>query len=384
MNFSIYNTSINNNQINNFTINNILSINNFDKLKSKNILSLSLYKTNNASSIQFSKNYILILKYAKQLAKLFNLSLLLFIDYTIYENTNYINQINKIKDKNIIIIKYDSLNIRKHLAYQQFYGEIIKFLPLFNYNKNLFNEVYIFDYEDYLNTKILINSKKLLDDIKLWKLSKNIKQKHKLDIIFYVYPYTKLNYKFNDANPLYINKDKLVLSSNYIICNYKFNYKIFDNIINNSTLYGKQLIKNNLIKHEITSQTFLTFILYDYIKKCKYGYIEYFNINYIIDKIFYNLYDPELTEKKLNIYKQEVIKLSQFVLQTDNTNIKQLYKLLLNLTNKKRLYEYLMLLYKSKNYNIFDKHSLEYILKYNNVNNTFNFIYKDKFNYYEC
>ena len=43
-----------------------------------------------------------------------------------------------------------------------------------------------------------------------------------------------------------------------------------------------------------------------------------------------------------------------------------------------------MLLYKSKNYNIFDKQSLEYILKYNNVNNTFNFIYKDKFNYYEC
>ena len=224
---------------------------------SKNIIVSSLYKLNSITINKFNKNYLNVIKFCQKIAKKFNLSFILFIDYTIYENKKYLQELNKIKNKNTFILKYDLPNIKKYSAFQQFYGDLIKLCPLFDYENNNFKNVFIFDIEYYLYNKINRN------ELNLWEKTLDLYIKNKLNIIYSVFPFTKIEYKYNDVNPYYVNKDNLILLSNKIICNYKFDHKIFDKIMFNSVVEKryKQSINNKLIKKEITSQTFLTFIL---------------------------------------------------------------------------------------------------------------------------
>ena len=356
----------------------------FDKINyskiSNNLIVSSLYKLEFITTNKFNKNYLNIIKFCQKLSKTFDLTFLLFIDYTIYENNKYLKELEKIKNKNMIIIKYEFPNIKKYTGFQQFYGDLIKLCPLFNYKNNNFKNVFIFDVEYYLYNEIDKN------ELNLWIKTFNLYKKDKLDIIHFVFPYTKLNVKYNEINPFYLNKDKLILLSNKIICNYKFDYKIFDKIIFNSVIEKKykQYIKNKMINKEITSQTFLTFILYNYIKKLNTGYIEFYNLYYILYKMYINYFDLELSENQNKIRQNELIKMFQFILQTDENNFKKLYnKLNMNLDDYlKRFYTYIEKMLKTKNYKIFDKNTMLYILNYKNYIKIYNFVYKDKYNFF--
>ena len=241
--------------ITNTNYNNLFNQINYSKI-SNNIISIALYKIDFITINRFNKLYLNILKYCKKISEKFNLSILLFIHNSIYENKKYMNEINKILNNNILIIKYKFNKNTKSL---------INLLPLFNFNNNKFNNVFIFDILYYFDYGVKIN----MNDFKLWIYSYNYYIKNKLDVIFSVYPFTKCHYNFHNYNPKDINKDNLILSSNFFITNHKFNNIIFDKIIK--------------LNKEIENNEFFTFYLYQYIIKLKYGYIEYFNLkNYNI------------------------------------------------------------------------------------------------------
>ena len=353
--------------------------NNIDYTKlSKNIIVSSLYKLESISINRFNKNYMNIIQFAQKIAETFNLSFILFIDYTIYENKKYLQNLDKIKNKNTFIIKYDFPDIKKYSAFQQFYGDLIKLCPLFDYENNNFENVFIFDVEYYLFEGINKN------ELDLWTKTFDLYNKNKLDIIHSVFPFTKISYKYNKYNPYYVNKDDLILFPNKIICKYKFDNKIFDKIMFKSIIEKrfKQSIKNKLLKKEITSQTFLTFILYNYIKKLETGYIEYYNLIYIINRLSDTYFDLELTVKQNEKRQSEIIKMFQYIIQTDENNFKILYRKLINKINVylNRFYNYIEIMDKSKNYKIFDKYTIKYILSYKYCRRTYNFIYKNKYN----
>ena len=353
--------------------------NNIDYTKlSKNIIVSSLYKLESITINKFNKNYINVIKFCQKIAKTFELSFILFIDYTIYENKKYLQELNKIKNKNIFILKYEFPNIKKYSAFQQFYGDLIKLCPLFDYKNNNFKNVFIFDIEYYLYNDINKN------ELNLWVKTFELFNVNKLEIIHSVYPFSKIEYKYNEINPYYVNKDNLILLSNKIICKYKFDHKIFDNIMFNSVIEKKykHSINNKLLNKEITCQTFLTFILYNYIKKIKSGYIEFYNLIYIINQLFKTYFDLELTERQNEKRQRELINMFQCVIQTDEDNFKILYKELINNLEYylKQFYIYIEIMDKSKNYKIFDKNTIKYILSYKYYIKTYNFIYKNKYN----
>jgi len=356
----------------------------FDKIDysqiSNNIIVSSLYKLESVPIKRFNKKYLDVIKFGQKIAKTFNLSFILFIDYTIYENKKYINDLKKIINNNTFIIKYNFPFIRKYSAFQQFYGDLIKLCPLFDYYNNKFKTVFIFDVEYYLYDGIHKN------ELDLWKYIFNLYLRDKLYIIHSVYPYTKINTKYNNVNPYYLNKDNLILLPNKIICNYKFNHKIFDKIMFNSDIEKKYKcsIKNKMLKKEITTQTFLTFILYNQIKNIKSGYIEFYNLYYILDKIFITFYDLELTEKQNRKRQRELINMFQCVIQTDEDNFKVLYKELINNLDHylKRFYDYIEIMIKKKNYKIFDKNTMLYLLSYKNYIKVYNYIYKNKYEFF--
>lgn len=334
--------------ITNTNYNNLFNQINYSKI-SNNIISIALYKIDFITINRFNKLYLNILKYCKKISEKFNLSILLFIHNSIYENKKYMNEINKILNNNILIIKYKfNKNIKS----------LINLLPLFNFKNNKFNNVFIFDILYYFDYGVKIN----MNDFKLWIYSYNYYIKNKLDIIFSVYPFTKCHYNFHNYNPIDINKDNLILSSNFFITNHKFNNIIFDKIIK--------------LNKEIENNNFFTFYLYQFIIKLKYGYIEYFNLKHFIYKLQYNLIDIEINNNKTIItnYKNELLKLYQYLfninINTNKINFKQLYKKLYNTFDNniiKKFYEYLKILNKSKNYKLFDKKTLNYLLLFDNI-----------------
>lgn len=64
---------------------------------SKNIIVSSLYKLNSLTINKFNKNYLNVIKFCQKIAKKFNLSFILFIDYTIYENKKYLQELKNKK-----------------------------------------------------------------------------------------------------------------------------------------------------------------------------------------------------------------------------------------------------------------------------------------------
>ena len=96
----------------------IQDVNFFDNIDyskiSNNIIVSSLYKLETLSVNRFNKNYLNVIKFCQKISNTFNLSFILFIDYTIYENNKYLKELDKIKDKSMFIIKYDFPNIKKY------------------------------------------------------------------------------------------------------------------------------------------------------------------------------------------------------------------------------------------------------------------------------
>lgn len=359
--------------------------NQFPKNQKINCISCSLFKLK--KGYKFFNKYIWGLKNVKRVANKLNFYLLLFIDDTIYNDKKIYNAVkHHIYDRKTIIIKYSCPKFKNNEGnHRGLFGTLIRFFPLFDFPNNNFNIVFVMDVdynpenEDYDKRYIV-----------MYQLLK----KYNADILLHRY--------FGKRMPQWTEKNKPSFIANKIVSQKKIDYHVIVDYLNElldekSKIYKKvfETTKNSLMYQNISyidpafnygvDEYFLSDILYDYLIKNKYNvmYLVIYDIFSCI-QVKYNLY-------KHDKLKDEVEKFIRFISDNNNDSIPSIYKHIKSILNNNNMnitdeeqqiinktYSYIKQLNSDKNYSLFSKDEIKYILQHNNTKASKDIIKKDK------
>ena len=354
-----------------------------------NVISTCIFKLNNGYK-DFS-NYIDGSKRLKKFANKIKWYLLIFIDNSIYNDKEIFDKLKEnTYDEKTIYIKYDCPKFKRDEDFHKgLFGTLIRFFPIFDFPNNPFKNVMITDI-DYYNgyDKIFYTYYILL-------------KKYKLDSICNVYELLEYGDCCRSLTIPYKNKDNVAMIACCLLFNKKkINHNLIINYLNtimdhNSELYKD--LRSKLMHLNIddvfaygVDEYFLCHILYYYFEKINYKI--YYMTSYKIINPFNFIYQKYINNENTKEVNKEFLKSLQYILhQPNNKDIKQLYNILekiigsynlplidkskniittlnYNSTTKqqnvcKDIYDYIENLYTKHNYKLFDKQTLEYILK---------------------
>jgi uncharacterized surface protein with fasciclin (FAS1) repeats len=249
------------------------------------LVSCCFFKRNTSYYKDFSRYIIGIEKLYYNVIKNFkNFSVRLFIDNSIYTDTNIMSKLNKLNKLEIVL--YDCPMYKDNIYHQGLFGTMIRFFPLFDFPNNDANIVIVSDIDDSSFTKY----------INLFKILKNNIKDH------YIIKYSNAGRMFKNKelfNHIYKNTILDYIKPQEIIYLKQIDYHIIINFLKNldSNIKYSYYINKNLVKND------------NYISKYEnnghfiYGIDEYFLNNeylkYIIDhklpfieRLNFNIFNP--------------------------------------------------------------------------------------------
>jgi len=114
-----------------------------DYTKKKDIISTSLFKMNTGGYKNFNK-YLDGIKNLSEIGNTYNLEIRIFIDNTIYEDSDIMNYLNKFNNITLILYKCNNfiINNKYHVG---LFGTLVRYFPLFNFKNNDSNIVFLAD-----------------------------------------------------------------------------------------------------------------------------------------------------------------------------------------------------------------------------------------------
>lgn len=374
-----------------FSINNICTfevlIGEIDINKKINVVTTSLFMMKYGGYKKFEK-------YIMGLELFFNIffnhypdfKFILFIDNSIIENKEIYNRlINLNKNNKLILIKYRCYSFMNNGYHMELFGSLIRFLPFFIYEQNNTNDVICIDAdinESDLNT-ILLN----------YKYFTKLKTYYQYDTnMFYeiLSPWAlKKGYSIIASRHMCRYKFPLNLFTDYLSCIKNKNckdMKIYNEILYTDT-YKRFPFKNYKYFPYGVDEVFLDYVLLPYIKNrlIKYSISIRYKIIKPMDYFIRNKISDDTVkyiEKKfkyiLNInenlnYKQ-LIEIFNNIF--DNVEQKNISNEMINIIH--RYYDFILEMWKDKNYNIFRKKTLKKILICRNYIEKYNInVYKD-------
>jgi hypothetical protein len=325
---------------------------NIDYTHTKNLISCCFFKRSKSYYKDFSryvtgieKLYYNVIKYFK------DFSVRLFIDNSIYSDSNIMNKLKKLTKLEMVL--YDCPMYKEGDNYHQgLFGTMVRFFPLFNFPNNDANIIIVSDIDDYSFTQY----------IKLFQTIKSNMENHYI-------------IKYSNAGRMFKNKE---------LYNHVYKGIILDYIKPQEIIYLKQIDYHVLINFLENLDPNIKYSYYlnknlvrdqNYISKYKnnkhfiYGIDEYFlnndYIKYIIDhklpfieRLNYNIFNPyyyqilvrneKWISKDLNIYNLVINKILKYLKIESNESLDEKFKIILKIcdNNDKKSLDFKYKLYK--------------------------------------